>query len=63
MLPRGFPLLAVGGVDAGTIGDYLKAGVVGFGIGSSLYKPGLSPAEVGVRAKAMVAAWRAAQPK
>jgi len=63
VLPRGFPLLAVGGVDAGTIGAYLKAGVVGFGIGSSLYKPGLSPAEVGVRAKAMVAAWRAAQPK
>lgn len=63
VLPRGFPLLAVGGVDAGNIADYLKAGVVGFGIGSSLYKPGLSAAEVGARAKAMVAAWRAAQPK
>jgi 2-dehydro-3-deoxyphosphogalactonate aldolase len=63
VLPRGFPLLAVGGVDAGNIADYLKAGVVGFGIGSSLYKPGLSAAEVGARAKAMVAAWRAAQSK
>jgi 2-dehydro-3-deoxyphosphogalactonate aldolase len=59
ILPSGFPLLAVGGVDASNIGDYLKAGVAGFGIGSSLYKPGLSPAEVGIRAKAMVAAWRA----
>ena len=38
----------------------IKAGVAGFGIGSSLYKPGLSPAEVGARAKAMVAAWRGA---
>jgi 2-dehydro-3-deoxyphosphogalactonate aldolase len=60
VLPREVPLLAVGGVDAGNIADYLKVGVVGFGIGSSLYKPGLSPAEVGARAKAMVAAWRAA---
>jgi len=58
VLPKDVPLLAVGGVDAGNIGDYLAAGVAGFGIGSSLYKPGLSPAEVGVRAKAMVAAWR-----
>ncbi len=58
VLPKDVPLLAVGGVDAGNIADYLKAGVAGFGIGSSLYKPGLSPAEVGVRAKAMVAAWR-----
>jgi 2-dehydro-3-deoxyphosphogalactonate aldolase len=59
VLPRDTPLLAVGGVDAGNIADYVKAGVAGFGIGSSLYKPGLSPEEVGERAKAMVAAWRA----
>jgi 2-dehydro-3-deoxyphosphogalactonate aldolase len=59
VLPRDTPLLAVGGVDAGNIADYIKAGVAGFGIGSSLYKPGLSPEEVGERAKAMVAAWRA----
>jgi 2-dehydro-3-deoxyphosphogalactonate aldolase len=60
VLPKDVPLLAVGGIDAGNIADYLKVGIVGFGIGSSLYKPGLSPAEVGGRAKTMVAAWRAA---
>lgn len=60
ILPKDAPLLAVGGVDASNIADYMKAGVAGFGIGSSLYKPGLSPAEVGARAKAMVAAWRGA---
>jgi 2-dehydro-3-deoxyphosphogalactonate aldolase len=60
ILPRGFPLLAVGGVDAGNIGAWLAVGIVGFGIGSSLYKPGLSAAEVGARAKTMVAAWRKA---
>jgi len=58
ILPPRVPLLAVGGVDASNIADYIKAGVAGFGIGSSLYKPGLSVAEVGARAKAMVAAWR-----
>ena len=51
------PLLAVGGVDASNIGDYLKAGIAGFGIGSGLYKPGLGPDEVGERARAMVAAY------
>jgi 2-dehydro-3-deoxyphosphogalactonate aldolase len=54
------PLLAVGGVDAPNIGDYRKAGIAGFGIGSSLYKPGMSAAEVGRRAAEMVAAYDAA---
>jgi 2-dehydro-3-deoxyphosphogalactonate aldolase len=60
ILPPHVPLLAVGGVDAANIGDYLKAGIAGFGIGSSLYRPGLPLAEVGARAREMVAAWRAA---
>lgn len=60
VLPKDMPLLAVGGIEAGNIDEYLKAGVAGFGIGSSLYKPGLSPGEVGARAKAMLAAWRSA---
>ena len=60
VLPKHVPLLAVGGVDATNIGVYMKAGIAGFGIGSSLYKPGLSAAEVGARAKAIVAAWRLA---
>ena len=60
ILPPEMPLLAVGGVDASNIADYLKAGITGFGIGSSLYKPGMSAAEVGRRAAELVAAWRAA---
>jgi len=55
ILPKGFPLLAVGGVDADNIADYLKAGVAGFGIGTSLYKPGMSAAEAGARAATIVA--------
>ncbi len=57
ILPASKPLLAVGGVDAGNIAAYLKAGIAGFGIGSSLYKPGMTPAEVAAKAKAMVAAY------
>jgi len=60
ILPKGMPLLAVGGVDAGNIADYLKAGVAGFGIGSSLYRPGVTAEEAGRRAAAMVAAYDAA---
>ncbi|HEY5082688.1 MAG TPA: 2-dehydro-3-deoxy-6-phosphogalactonate aldolase [Bauldia sp.] len=63
ILPKGLPLLAVGGVDASTMGDYLKAGVDGFGIGIRLYRPGLSAAEVGTRARQMVAAYDAAAPR
>jgi 2-dehydro-3-deoxyphosphogalactonate aldolase len=60
VLPKKIPLLAVGGVDAGNIGQWLKAGVAGFGIGSSLYKPGLDAGEIATRARAMVAAYDAA---
>lgn len=57
ILPKDTPLLAVGGVDESNIGEYLRAGVAGFGIGSSLFKPGMSAAEIGRRAGAMVASY------
>jgi len=57
ILPKDFPLLAVGGVDASTMGDYLKAGVIGFGIGTSLYVPGRHPEEVAARARQMAVAY------
>jgi 2-dehydro-3-deoxyphosphogalactonate aldolase len=60
VLPKGTVLLAVGGVDASNIGAWLKAGIAGFGIGSSLFKPGMDAAEVGAKARAMVAAYDAA---
>jgi 2-dehydro-3-deoxyphosphogalactonate aldolase len=57
ILPPDVPLLAVGGVDATNIATWLKAGVAGFGIGSSLYRPGMSAEEIGAKARAMVAAY------
>jgi len=40
VLPKGIPLLPVGGIGVDNMAEYLSAGAVGFGIGSSLYKPG-----------------------
>ena len=57
ILPKTVPLLAVGGVDAGNLADYRKAGVAGFGLGSNLYKPGMSAEEIGRRARDIVAAY------
>lgn len=60
VLPPDLPVLAVGGAGASNFGEFLKAGCAGFGIGSSLYKTGHDAAEVGRRAREIVAAFDAA---
>lgn len=60
VLPKTVPVLAVGGAGASNFGEFINAGCTGFGIGSSLYKPGLTAAEVGERARILVAAYDAA---
>jgi 2-dehydro-3-deoxyphosphogalactonate aldolase len=59
VLPKELKLLPVGGITPETMPAYRKAGAAGFGLGSALYAPGLSAAEVALRAKAFVQAWRA----
>lgn len=59
VLPKSLRLLPVGGITPDNMGPYLQAGAAGFGLGSALYSPGLSAAEVGQRARAFVQAWRA----
>jgi len=46
VLPAQTLLLPVGGIGAGNMAAYRAAGADGFGIGSSLYKPGITAAEV-----------------
>ena len=58
VLPKDVAVLAVGGVSPATIPALRAAGCTGFGIGSDLYKPGRSAAEVGTRAHALVHALR-----
>jgi 2-dehydro-3-deoxyphosphogalactonate aldolase len=59
VLPKGTESFAVGGVGPDDFADWAKAGITGFGLGSSLYKPGDGAALVGERAARMVAAWDA----
>jgi 2-dehydro-3-deoxyphosphogalactonate aldolase len=49
-------LLPVGGITPERMADYLAAGASGFGLGSALFAPGLSPAAIQARAGAFVAA-------
>ena len=57
VLPRGTACYAVGGVDGGDFAAWRAVGITGFGIGSSLYRPGETPAEVSYAARRLVAAW------
>jgi 2-dehydro-3-deoxyphosphogalactonate aldolase len=52
-------LLPVGGVTLDNMAAFRSAGANGFGIGSALYKPGFTAAEVGSRATRWAAAFRA----
>lgn len=46
VLPADAVVLPVGGITPDNMGAYFAAGASGFGIGSALYKPGMTPAEV-----------------
>ena len=56
VFPADTLLLAVGGVGVDNLKSYEQAGASGYGIGSALYKPGRSAAEIGTLARALVAA-------
>jgi 2-dehydro-3-deoxyphosphogalactonate aldolase len=58
VLPKGTALIPVGGITPDNMQPFVEAGVKGFGLGSGLFKPGMSAAEVADRAKAYVAAWK-----
>lgn len=60
ILPKGTKVFAVGGAGPENFGDWIAASADGFGLGSALYKPGLTAAEVGARARTIVDAYQAA---
>lgn len=57
VLPAGTELVPVGGVDAGNLGSWARAGASGAGLGTSLYRPGDTPEVVGERAAELVRIW------
>ncbi|MFK7901567.1 MAG: 2-dehydro-3-deoxy-6-phosphogalactonate aldolase [Nitratireductor sp.] len=57
VLPPSAKAYAVGGVSTGNLGEWLQVGANGFGIGSALYKQGLSAQEVHKNALAFVSAY------
>lgn len=63
VLPPATPILPVGGVaaDAAYLRNWMDAGAAGFGVGSSLYKPGVDAAAVAERAAAFKVALAAAR--
>lgn len=59
VLPRSTPILVVGGIKSDTLAPWIEAGARGFGLGSALYRPGMTSAEVARTAATFVEAWRA----
>lgn len=59
VLPADVPLIAVGGVGAANVVSFRDAGCQGFGLGSSLYKPGMRPDAVKTAALACLDALNA----
>ena len=57
VLPPGTQVYAVGGAGPDNFKDWIDASANGFGIGSALYKPGMTLADINTRARTMVAAY------
>lgn len=57
VLPAGCRVLAVGGAGPQNFAEWAAAGADGFGIGTALYTPGSSVADVSARAAEIVAAY------
>jgi 2-dehydro-3-deoxyphosphogalactonate aldolase len=58
VLPQDMPLVPVGGITPESMALWRAAGAAGFGLGSALYKPGITATDVRRVAEFFVAAWR-----
>lgn len=56
VLPPHTAVLPVGGIGPDNMAPWIAAGAAGFGIGSSIYKPGDSPDAVAQKARRLIAA-------
>ena len=58
VLPEHTRLIPFGGITPETMGPYLAAGASAFGLGSALYRPGMSSDEITQRGNDFVNAWK-----
>jgi 2-dehydro-3-deoxyphosphogalactonate aldolase len=58
ILPKGTRMVLVGGVGEASFATYSATPLAGYGIGSSLYAPGVTADEVGQRATRFITAFR-----
>lgn len=63
VLPPNMPVYAVGGAGPDNFDTYFAAGCAGFGLGSYIFKPGMSADDISDRAKAAVAAYDKGTPE
>jgi 2-dehydro-3-deoxyphosphogalactonate aldolase len=56
ILPKNTKLLPVGGIRPDNMHEFFMSGAAGFGLGSALYKPGLTATELAERAQNFVTA-------
>lgn len=57
VLPKGTPVMPVGGISVDSMAEWRTAGAAGFGIGGSIYKPGDAADVVETRARAFAEGW------
>ena len=58
VLPATARVWAVGGTDSGAMGEWLRSGAMGIGIGSALYRPGDRAEDVAHRVRILMEAWQ-----
>lgn len=63
VLPPAMPLYAVGGANPDNFAEYFAAGCAGFGLGTYIFKPGMSAADVAQRATTAVTAYDQGKPR
>jgi 2-dehydro-3-deoxyphosphogalactonate aldolase len=62
VLPKGSRMVLVGGVSEASFETYAATPLAGYGIGSALFAPGVTPAEAKARAARFIAAYRKSRP-
>ncbi|WP_423821126.1 2-dehydro-3-deoxy-6-phosphogalactonate aldolase [Salinisphaera sp. SPP-AMP-43] len=58
VVPAEVPLMPVGGISPDNMAEFVAAGATGFGLGSALYKAGMTADAVATNAKAFADAWQ-----